>query len=121
MLIDSVSPEDIRGAVLGVLDEWWFPMLDDPSWLSEHGGKYHAFAVITMCRALHTLEHGTVVSKPKAVRWALEKLSTPWAEIIDKAVAVSKHEKEVDFLDEALDFIRYVKNRATTLAALNTE
>ena len=30
-LINFVSPEDIRAAVMGTLHEWWFPMLDDAS------------------------------------------------------------------------------------------
>jgi predicted nucleotidyltransferase len=110
-LIDSVSPDDIRGAVLGVLQEWWFPMLDDPSWLRKHGNKYHAFAVITMCRALHALEHGTVVSKPKATHWAREALGDPWIELIDKAVAASKNETQADFLTETLNFIRFAKEQ----------
>ncbi len=110
-LIDFVNPDDIRGAVLSVLWEWWFPMLEDPSWLREHGGKYHAFAAITMCRALHALELGTIVSKPKAVQWAREKLGNPWREVIDKAVAAARHEGQDGFLDETLDFIRFVKGQ----------
>lgn len=31
-------------------------------------------AILTMCRVLHTLEHGTIVSKPVAARWAQAKL-----------------------------------------------
>lgn len=112
-LIDFVSPDEIRGAVLGILHEWWFPMLEDPSWLRDHGGKYHAFAVITMCRVLHALEHGTIVSKPQATQWARRELGSPWLELIDKAVAVSRHEKQGGFLNESLDFIRYVKEQAT--------
>jgi len=108
-LIDFVSPDDIRGAVLGILQEWWFPMLADPSWLRDHGGKYHAFAVLTMCRVLHALEHGTIVSKPKAVQWALGKLGNRWRTLIDKALAVSRHAKQDDFLEETLDFIRFVQ------------
>jgi predicted nucleotidyltransferase len=110
-LIDPVTPDDIRGAVLGVLSEWWFPMLDDPSWLQSHGNKYHAFAVITMCRALHALEHGTVVSKPKAVQWAREDLGDPWIELIDISVAASQHQTQDDFLDETLGFIRFVREQ----------
>ena len=115
-LIDHVSPEDIRGAVSGILHEWWFPMLEYPSWLREHGNKYQAFAVITMCRVLHALEHGTVTSKPKAIQWARWKLSAPWTDVIDKAVAASKHENEEDFLDETLAFIRFVKDQTIILA-----
>ncbi len=108
-LIDFVTPEDIRGAVLGVLYEWWFPMLDDPSWLRDHDSGYHSFAVITMCRVLHALEHGTIVSKPKAVQWARMKLDSSWPQLIDKAVAVSEHKKQDDFLTETLDFIRFTR------------
>ena len=118
-LIDFVSPDDIREAVRGVLGEWWFPMLDDPSWLRDHGGKYHAFAVITMCRVLHALEHGTIISKPKAVHWARENLGVPWQDLIDKAVAVSRHEKEAEFLPETLDFIRFVQEQTIKFENLN--
>jgi hypothetical protein len=117
-LIDFVSPDDIRGAVLGILQEWWFPMLEDPSWLRDHGGKYHAFAVITMCRVLHALEHGTIVSKPKAVQWARGKLGEPWMTLLDKAVAVSRNQQQDDFLEETLDFIRFVQGQALKFESL---
>lgn len=109
-LIDFVTSEDIRISVLGVLREWWFPMLEDPSWLREHDSRYHSFAVITMCRVLHALEHGTIVSKPKAIQWAKQKLDRQCNLLIDKAVAASNHEEQDDFLNETLDFISYVKN-----------
>jgi hypothetical protein len=110
-LIDFVSADEIRGAVLAVLQEWWFPMLDDPAWLRDHDSGYHAFAVITMCRVLHALEYGTIVSKPKAVQWARTRLPDPWRQLIDKAVAASLHEKQADFLVETLDFIRFTKEQ----------
>jgi predicted nucleotidyltransferase len=117
-LIDFVSPDDIRGAVLGILQEWWFPMLEDPSWLRDHGAKYHAFAVITMCRVLHALEHGTIVSKPRAVQWARGKLGEPWMTLIDKAVAVSRNQQQDDFLEETLDFIRLVQRQTSKFESL---
>jgi hypothetical protein len=110
-LIDFVSPDDIRGAVLDVLQEWWFPMLKDPAWLHERKNAYCAFAVITMCRVLHALEHGTVVSKPKAARWVREELDDRWVPLIDKAIAASRHKEVDDFLDETLDFIRFVQEQ----------
>jgi predicted nucleotidyltransferase len=110
-LIDPVSSEDIRGSVMGILKEWWFPMLDDPSWLREHESPYRAFAVITMCRVLHALEQGAIVSKPKAIGWARKSLEDPWTQLIEKAVAASKHH-EVDVpLHETLDFIRFVREQ----------
>jgi Domain of unknown function (DUF4111)/Nucleotidyltransferase domain len=110
-MIDFVTPAEIRGAVLAILQEWWFPMLEDPSWLQDHEHEYHAFAVITMCRVLHALEHGTIVSKPKAVQWARTRLPEPWTPLIDKAVASSLHKNQDDFLNETLDFIRFIKEQ----------
>jgi predicted nucleotidyltransferase len=113
-LIDSVSPDDIRSAVLGTLQEWWFPMLPDPAWLREHGPVYQAYAVITMCRALHALEHGTILSKPDAIQWAQAQYA-PWKRLIETAVAASRQAGPEDFLEETLSLIRFVKIRATAM------
>jgi len=110
-LIDFVSAQDIRNSIMGVLREWWYPMLEDASWLRENHDGYRSFAVITMCRVLHGLEHGTVTSKPKAVEWARTKVNSRWYSLIDKAIAVSNHEEKQIDLDETLNFIRYIKER----------
>jgi predicted nucleotidyltransferase len=106
--IDPVTPVDIRSCVMGVLHEWWFPMLEDPSWLRDKEDGDRAFGVITMCRVMHALETGTIVSKPKAIQWARTKLDSHWNQLIDNAIAASEHQQEVT-LDETLDFIRYTK------------
>ena len=121
VLIDFVSPDEIRGAVLAVLEDWWFPMLQDASWLRSHDSAYHAFAVITMCRVLHALEFGSIVSKPKAIQWARRRLSNPWRQLIDKAIAASQHENQGDFLDEPLDFIRYIKEQTMKIEMPRSE
>ena len=108
-LIDFVSAEDIRNSIMGVLREWWYPMLENPAWLQDHDDGYRSFAVITMCRVLHGLKHGTVTSKPKAVQWTRAKVDSKWHLLIDKAVAVSNHEEASIDLDETLGFIRYTK------------
>ena len=110
-LIDFVSPDDIRSCIMGVLHEWWFPMLNDASWLRDKEDGDRAFAVITMCRVLHGLEHGTITSKPKATQWARTKLDNRWNQLINRAVAVSNHEDGSIFLDETLDFIQHIKQR----------
>ena len=110
-LIDFVSPEDIRGAVLGVLRKWWFPMLENPVWLVEHGSEYHTFAIISMCRALHAVEHGTIVSKPVAAAWAKSQMPDQ-AQWIETALR-SQHGGGDGFATEALNFIRLVKERVS--------
>jgi len=120
-LIDFVSPSDIRGAVMGTLNEWWFPMLDDPAWLRDHENGYRAFAVITMCRVLHALENGTIVSKPKAIQWARSRLNERRNQLIKSAVAVSQHKEQEVPLDETLDFIRFTMEHINTEANITSK
>jgi len=109
-LIDSVTLEEIRGSVMGVLREWWFPMLDDSSWLRDHERGYHSYAILSMCRALHALEYGTIVSKPVAARWAQAKLGIQWSEVIEQALLARKPTSEkFDLLTPAIGIIQYVK------------
>jgi hypothetical protein len=108
-LIDPVEPDDLRRAVLELLRSWWTPMLTDPARLRRPG--YQAYAVLTMCRAHHALEHGTIVSKPAAARWAQAALGEPWATLIAHAVT-QRHDAQPDDLSETLDFIRYTLERS---------
>lgn len=112
-LIDPVSPQDIRRAVKGVLNEWWFPMLEDPTWLREHGSEYHAYAILTMCRALYALETSTIVSKPVAAHWVQGKLGEEWSKVIDQALIAQKHGSgEFHLYNHALQLIRITREMA---------
>ena len=112
--IDPVTPNDIRRAVAGILREWWSPMLGgspgespmrhEPAFLQTT--EYQAYAVLTMCRAIYTLNYGAVVSKPAAARWAQATLGERWAALIDWALKWS-HDEQSDKLAATLDFIRY--------------
>ena len=120
-LIDFVSPEDIRGAVLGILHEWWFPMLNDPAWLRDHDRGYHSYAILSMCRVLHALEHGTIASKPVTAAWAQETLGERWKLPIELALLARKPiPEEFDLLDDALDFIRFVQEQTTNHGTQNS-
>jgi hypothetical protein len=83
-LIEPVSTQELRGAVLGYLREWWRPLLAHPSRL-EHS-DYQAYAVLSMCRALHTLRCGEIVSKPAAARWAQAAYGSIWGSLIQRAL-----------------------------------
>jgi hypothetical protein len=108
-LIDPVSPDDLRGAVRGILREWWEPMLLDPEWL--RADLYRAYAVLTMCRALYTLRHGRVASKPVSAAWARRELGARWAELIERASAW-RHDAPAGDLSGAADFVRFTLARA---------
>jgi hypothetical protein len=110
-LIEPVSAIDIRAAVHGLLREWWFPMLEKPNWLSERGSAYHAYAVISMCRALHALQHGTIVSKPVAAKWAQAEFGGQWSDLITQALQAQTGQGP-GFLAETLAFIRFTREQA---------
>jgi hypothetical protein len=116
-LIDSVSADDLRTAVRDALDGFWRVQLTAPEERLPrlHMREYQAFAILTMCRALYTLDHREVVSKPVAARWARETLPPPWPGLIAKALRW-RHDTRPDDLTETLAFIRYTIERAAEMA-----
>lgn len=103
-LIDPIAPKDIRWSVLTYLNGWWAPMIDEPKRL--RSSEYQAYAIVTMCRTLFTLQHGTIASKPVSARWAQEMLGAAWAGLIEEALAW-RPGVAMERFDEAVDFIRY--------------
>lgn len=83
-MIEPVSPEMLRGAVLGYLREWWRPMLARPTRLES--SEYQAYAILSMCRALYTLRFGQIASKPVSARWAQAEFGG-WAGLIESALS----------------------------------
>lgn len=103
-LIDPIEPEALRQAAWGILDTWWRAKLDDPALL--RSSEYQSYAVLTMCRALYTLQYGRVASKKAAADWAQERLESRWGVLIERALAWPTGEPW-DCLDETLAFIAY--------------
>ncbi len=107
--IDPVKPRDLRRAVVGFLQEWWEPLLDDPARLES--ARYRSYAVLTMCRALYTLEHGRLVSKMEAATWALDALDEMWRGPIEAAL-FRRYQARSLRLDRTKDFIRFTIERS---------
>ena len=106
---DPVPPDDLRGAVRGILREWWEPLLLDTERL--RADVYRAYAVLTMCRALYTLRHGAIASKPVSAGWARSELGGRWAGLIERASAW-RHDAPAGDLSGAADFVRFTLGRA---------
>jgi len=87
-LIDPVGADEMRRAVVALMEQWWGPMRGDPTKLQQRG--YQVYAVLTMCRVLYTLDSGGVVSKPQAARWAQQEQGRQWAALIEHALAWRK-------------------------------
>jgi hypothetical protein len=106
--IAPVSAAALRRETLEVLRDWWAAQLADPARIRRRG--YQAYAVLTMCRALHTLESGRLASKPQAARWARRRLPERWQGLIDRAGAWREGDGVDDFAS-TLELIRWMLDR----------
>ncbi len=107
-MIDPVSPADLKGAVLGSLQEWWSPPFPSPERFLE--ASYRAYAVLTMCRSLYVVEHGRIASKPEAARWALTAFPE-WKPLILEALEGQRSPLTGE-LKDTFDFIQYTLRKA---------
>jgi predicted nucleotidyltransferase len=109
-LIDPVTPDELRGAVRGVLDGFWAGFGASDAFLRERA--YQVFAVQTMCRALHTLEQGAISSKPVALRWARAALPAEFQPAIARALDFPGGDQRDD-LDGTRALIAFTRQRAS--------
>ena len=112
-LIDPIEDRDLQRAVRANLHEWWAPMLEDPTRLYDTG--YQSYAVLSLCRTLYTLEHGTLVSKSDAGRWALQTLPTDWTPLIEAALSWRSGDA-VGNVAQTMTFIRFSVDRSRRMA-----
>jgi hypothetical protein len=89
-LIDPVGPDDIRRAARALALEVWAPLGENPAELAHWHRGAQVYAILTMCRMLHTLETGALVSKQAAGLWARSALGELWVPLIDRALAWKK-------------------------------
>lgn len=87
---------------------FWSQQVDGPDWLRPR--DYQAFAILTMCRALYTLEYGQIVSKLVAASWARTSLAPPWPSLIERALRW-RHDDHPDDMADMLAFVRYTIER----------
>lgn len=107
-LIDPVSSDDLRQAMVAILRGWATHFLHEPASLSHRG--YQSYTVLSLCRILYTLHHGVIVSKPVAARWAQATLEKHWAPLIQRAWLGRQQPgwpASTEDVRETLDFIRY--------------
>lgn len=114
MLIDPVSPEDLRKAsgdeMKARLDHW-----SGGSWpieeISHRGAQ--AFEIHTACRALYTAQSGELPTKAQAVEWALKTMPPSWHSLIEWS---QQHRGELardaDKIPEIMAFVRWVEAKA---------
>lgn len=112
-LIDPISPDDLRQAALAIFHGWTKQILDDPAEITSRG--YQSYTVLTLCRILYTLEHGTLVSKPVAAKWAQEMLDPRWRPLIERAWVGRQNpdlKAQPDEIHKTLEFIHCTLERS---------
>lgn len=118
-LIDPITPDQLRAAAVENALGFWAAHVakqgsDDAvpgpelEWL--RGREYQAFAILTMCRILYTLESGQVASKLVAAAWAKQALDPSWTALIERALDW-RHDKRPDDMSDMLHFIRFTVER----------
>jgi len=122
LLIDPVSSDALKWAVVDIMNNWIKGFLNDSSKLESHG--YQSYTVLTLCRILHTFKHGTIVTKPVAANWAKENLGRRWKPLIERAWLGRQNpgaKSNPDDLNETLDFIRFVLQETVANPAENSQ
>src|ERR1044071_3144436 len=111
--VPAITPEILFQALereVGYLRE---EIVENPQSEWRDVPSYRAYAVLTLCRILYSFNKGTIVSKPRAARWAIRCLPEEWNEIILQAldynnagrstdIAISRIEQFIAFADARL-------------------
>jgi hypothetical protein len=108
-MIRPVEPCELREAVLSLLRNNWASFLQNAD--NFLGTGYQSFVVLTMCRALYTLEHGIAASKKGSAEWAIAALDKKWTELIKRAIAWHYGEAPGD-INQTQEFMQYTLKRA---------
>jgi len=80
-LVDPVTTEQLRAEARAMADEYvaWAHQEPTSRWKQP-------YLVTTLCRILHTLETGRLVSKQAALEWARGELPNEWRDLVQRAL-----------------------------------
>lgn len=117
-VIAPISEGELRATAATLVQDWLEPLADTPERWRRVG--YQAFLVLTACRALHTLETGTIVSKRAAARWVMTSLDSTLHPVIRAALAWRKDDSPDSAFDTdaTVALIRLVGDRCRQSGAL---
>jgi len=103
-IIEPISKDEFLQVIRTHAKAW-------DEWIHEmHNRKSQAYAILTMCRALYTLNYGEQVSKKQAALWA-EKEFPEWASFIENALLWREawRDENVDHDATFPDTLRFVR------------
>ena len=94
-VIAPISRQEYVEAVVTQTRAW-------SEWIQEHPRRRPvlAYAILTLCRALYTYEHGEQASKIRAAAWAMQELPE-WSSLIQRALKWREAWRSDDMDDDA--------------------
>jgi predicted nucleotidyltransferase len=103
-LIPHVTPDEFLASVRAHLQCW-------PEWIatSDRPG-FHAYAVLTICRALYACRNGQQLSKAQAAQWASREFPE-WAEVINQALEWPQSPATSTGPPNAVDFVNFAVHK----------
>lgn len=113
-LLAPVPAQELSDAAIAITGMWQQARRTDPSWLEwVRQLPAHRFVLVTLCRSLYTLEHGTVASKSSAAQWGQEALDRQWAALLSRTLMQPYGMDTVtdDDLADTLAFLDYTAAR----------
>jgi predicted nucleotidyltransferase len=107
-LIDPITPNALRSAMLPALNGWGTYLLNHPEEIRHRG--YQSYIVLTLCHIRYKLQFGTVVSKPKSASWAKETMGGKWGTLIDRAWEGRHHSQMPADAEEVRQTLEFMKD-----------
>lgn len=106
--LPAITPEIFSTALkreLGYLRE---EISDNPASAWRDVPLYRAYAVLTVCRILYSLEHQGITSKPTAAKWVIKRWPKLWTKVINKALAFDGSGRDSKIpLEDVEEFIAF--------------
>jgi Aminoglycoside adenylyltransferase, C-terminal domain/Competence protein J (ComJ)/Nucleotidyltransferase domain len=117
-LLAPIPAQELLDADLAIVRMWQHDRHSNPTWLPwVRQRPAQRFFLVTLCRSLYRLGHGTLASKAAAAQWAQAMLEPRWASLIARSLA--NHEDLTDEeLAESLAFLNFTAERLTTAATM---
>jgi predicted nucleotidyltransferase len=115
-LMAPVSAQELSDAATASIRMCQQTRRTDPSWLEwVRQPPEQRFVVVTLCRCLYTLEHGTVASKSAAAAWGQDTLDRRWAALISRS-AMQPDGMDAVTDEELADTLAFLDYTAARLA-----
>jgi hypothetical protein len=119
--VPDITPEILFQALVREVGYLREEIIEKPSSEWRDVPSYRAYAVLTLCRILYSHEHGTIVSKKRAAKWALKRLPQRWHEIITRALEGDGEQQSGITLSRIENFIAFADAQLRAAPLENNE